>query len=169
MAVTYEAIATQTLGSSNSTVQFTSISQAYTDLILIWSPTGSSTGLNVYSRVGNGLVDSGNNYSWTFIRGNGSAATSNRGTSSSYWNWLNMGVHDTIPNTYIYQFINYSNTSTNKTVIARLNEEQSGSGFVAAAVGLWSSTSAINVISLQTTTGTFDAGSTFTLYGIKAA
>jgi hypothetical protein len=35
MAKTYEPIATTTLGSNTATVDFTGISQAYTDLILV--------------------------------------------------------------------------------------------------------------------------------------
>lgn len=64
---------------------------------------------------------------------------------------------------------NYSNTTTNKTVIARSNSSSSIAGTVAVA-GLWRSTSAITSITVFCTNGSnIKAGSTFSLYGIKAA
>jgi hypothetical protein len=45
----------------------------------------------------------------------------------------------------------------------------SGSRYTVAEVGLWRNTSAITEIDLKFVTGNLVAGSTFTLYGIKAA
>jgi FlaG/FlaF family flagellin (archaellin) len=68
----------------------------------------------------------------------------------------------------IYQFMNYSNTTTYKTVLGRSNVQDFR---VASIVGLWRSTSAINTISLRSDNASynFTVGSTFTLWGIKAA
>ena len=65
--------------------------------------------------------------------------------------------------------MNYSNTTTNKTVLARGNRASSG---VVAQVGMWGNTSAITSITIDnvdSASANFVAGSTFTLYGIKAA
>jgi len=65
-------------------------------------------------------------------------------------------------------FMNYSNTTTYKTWLAR--EGNGTNGYVSALVGLWRNTNAITQIKvLNTGSGNFATGSTFTLYGIKAA
>ena len=69
----------------------------------------------------------------------------------------------------ILQLMNYSNTTTYKTILSRTNAAANG---VDATVGLWRSTSAITSIEIGKNSGmsgTFQIGSTFTLYGIKAA
>jgi hypothetical protein len=66
--------------------------------------------------------------------------------------------------------MNYSNSTTYKTVLGRSNRASSDT---AADVGLWRSTSAITRIDLAMggsfPTNNFASGSTFTLYGIAAA
>ena len=62
--------------------------------------------------------------------------------------------------------MNYSNTSTYKTVIGKDN---AASIETDAYVGLWRSTAAINTIKISIGSSTFIAGSTFTLYGISCA
>jgi hypothetical protein len=164
MAITYEPIATTTLGSAASSVTFSSISGSYTDLILI---TNSATGVNdidMYIQVNS---DTGSNYSWTRITGNGTSAASSRGSSFSLgYRVGNMSGSNVGQNNAVIQFQNYSNTTTYKTLLSRSNN---ASLLVEAYVGLWSSTSAINTIAIKTQSGNFSTGSTFTLYGIKAA
>ena len=115
----------------------------------------------------NGLItfnsDSGANYSWTRLLGTGSAASSDRGTSS---NGINFLVYD-YP-THIVQIQNYSNTTTYKTALVRFNNP---SNYVGAVVGLWRNTAAITSVSVATPGGGvyFPNGMTFTLYGITAA
>jgi len=62
--------------------------------------------------------------------------------------------------------MNYANSTTNKTVLSRGNNT---GNHTIAYVGLWRSTAAITSMLLGTTGSTWMAGSTFTLYGIKAA
>ena len=162
---TYEPIATQTLGSSASTVTFSSISGSYTDLVLIVNSTRSNV-TNNYVRVGNGSIDTGSNYSQTFLYGTGSSSGSGRQTNATglYYNLVGdtPGTRDVT----IFNFQNYSNATTYKTYLCR---ENNASDETATSVGLWRSTSAINTIQLYPGAGTFSTGSTFTLYGIKAA
>jgi hypothetical protein len=164
MAVTYEPIATQTLGSSQTTITFNSFS-GYTDLRLIVTPLSTADGMNYQLRFNS---DSGTNYSLTYLRGNGSTAVSNRQSNITFFDNLNMGVYTTTPHIYMYDIMNYSNSTTYKTVLNRFSE-MGGSGFVATGVGLWRSTSAVSTITLTALTNQFATGSTFTLYGIKAA
>ena len=165
MPATYEKIATTTLGSSSSTVTFSSISGSYTDLIVIITPK-TSAAADVYVRCNS---DSGTNYSYTGLSGSGSAASSFRVSNTSNGILLdNLGYADNNNNQVIIaQFNNYSTTTTNKTSIARSNNAATG---VDALVGLWRSTSAINELTFRlNSTHTYSSGSTFTLYGILKA
>ena len=67
---------------------------------------------------------------------------------------------------FIAQFMNYANTTTYKTVIGRANNAGYGAD---TSVGVWRNTAAISTITLTALTANFASGSTFTLYGIKAA
>jgi hypothetical protein len=164
MPVTYEPIASTTLGSAASSVTFSTISGAYTDLVLIANLSNATT-TNAYYRVGNSSVDSGNNYSETWLRGNGSAAASGGRTSNDAFLLFNAdNISQDEWTTNIIHLQNYSNTTTNKTAIYRMN---SAANFTYATVGLWRSNSAINIITIYSG-GNFKSGSTFSLYGIKA-
>ena len=168
MASTYTPIGTTTVsGTSTTVVTFNSISGSYTDIIIIANGTNGVATENVEMRLNN---DSGANYSRTILSGNGSSATSGRSTSSTqlrldvtgYWNTTN-------PSTTIIQLMNYSNSTTYKTVLVRSNNPSVG---VDALVGLWRSTAAITRVDLYPTVASgdyFASGSTFTLYGITAA
>lgn len=161
MAKTYEPIATQTLGSNTATVDFTGISQAYTDLILVIDSTSTASS-GIYIQVGDSSIDTGTNYSFTYLQGNGTAASSGRASTqaSIYCSDQSSSSRQTT----ILQFNNYSNATTYKTIISR---GSSASQSVGSSVGLWRSTSLISKIRLVN--GNFATGSTFTLYGIKAA
>ena len=160
---TYVALDRVTVGTATPSITFTGISQAYTDLILIVSGTDSANAsVGVSCRVGNGSVDSGANYSDTYIYGNGSSALSGRQSSV---NSLYVGRLGTGQGNGIAHFQNYSNTTTFKTVLARGND----SAYVFAYTNLWRSTAAINTIYLfSDTASNFAVGSTFSLYGIRA-
>jgi hypothetical protein len=163
MAATYEPIATTTLGSATNTVTFSNLSQTYTDIVAVIVPKTASSTANCLARV-NG--DTGTNYSRTVLSGNGSTASSSRISNTSYLNFDNAAYLNTEFSPWIIHFMNYSNTTTFKTVLNRGNNAALG---VDAAVNLWRSTSAITEISFLQTSGNYATGSTFTLYGIKAA
>jgi len=159
MPSTYTPIATQTLGTATNSLTFSSISGSYTDLVLVFNGTVSANQYVAF-RLNS---DTGSNYSWTRIDGDGSAAYSSRGTSVTFGR---LGIGNPTNRTLtISHFMNYSNATTNKTVLSRSNTD-----FVGALVNLWRNTAAITSITVLTTTAdTFSVGSTFTLYGIKAA
>ena len=162
---TYTPIATTTLGSAATSYTFSSIPSTYTDLVLICN-TAITTGSSYYLVQFNS--DTGSNYSATRLRGNGSAATSGRDTSATQI-YTSSGATITttsLENNLIMNVMNYSNTSTYKTVIGKDN---AASIETDAYVGLWRSTAAINTIKISIGSSTFIAGSTFTLYGISCA
>jgi hypothetical protein len=164
MASTYEPIATTTLGSAASSVTFSSITASYTDLVLISTAGVTAGAVNFAVRFNS---DSGANYSRTVFSGTGSAATSDKNTGLTYTILNDYGYMDTTLNTNIIGHImNYSNSTTFKTTLSRTNNAANGTS---AVVNLWRNTAAINRLDILPTSSTFLAGSTFTLYGIKAA
>ena len=159
MAVTYTPIATATVTTAVSSYTFTSIPSTYTDLVLILSGTASGSS-SILIQVGNGSIDTAANYSRTGMYGNGSSAASYIGSNE---NQITVDWFTSTQGNATIHFLNYSNTTTFKTVIERAGH----SGGTNSIVGLWRSTAAINQIVLSGLT--FATGSTFTLYGIKAA
>jgi len=172
MPSTYEKVATNTLGSSSTTVTFSSISGSYTDLVCI---------ANVQVNLGGGPVitfnsDTGSNYSITRLYADGTSVASNRSSSATNLDLGTGGQASITANQYspyIFHFMNYSNATTYKTSLLRLSS--AGGGFSGAAeidqcVGLWRNTNAITTITLTCSNSrNFQTGSSFTLYGIKAA
>jgi hypothetical protein len=165
MPSTYEPIATTTLGSANSTITFSSIPSTYTDLRLVLIPTVTSSGLNTFLRFNS---DTGSNYSFTQMSGNGSSATSAQNTNNTQLNFNLAGPDTSIPTLYTFDIFSYSG-STNKTLLISESSDKNGSGATMRRVGLWRNTSAINSINLITDSTTWKIGTIATLYGIKAA
>lgn len=163
MAITYEPIATQTLGSAAANVTFSSIPSTYTDLVLVAAITAGNTG-DGFLRFNS---DTGSNYSDTVVRGNGTAASSVRDTNAA---GIDIGPTSVITGSEVgavkIQIQNYSNSTTFKTSLIRFDE---ATNFVNAIVGLWRNTNAITSIDIVSRSGTWGVSSTFTLYGIKAA
>jgi hypothetical protein len=159
---TYDKIDTRTLASDTATITFSTIPSTYTDLVLIASVKNNSGGSRAMQMLLN--LDTGTNYSTTQLIGDGSSAVSSRSTGTAY-----LDVTVTVPGTEfapcIFNFQNYSNTNTFKTVLNR-----NGITNTRGVVSLWRSTSAINSIRFQMGgSDLYSTGSTFTLYGIKAA
>jgi hypothetical protein len=163
---TYTLIASTTIGSTGSSLTFSSIPQTYTDLVIV------SNALRGISGSGGDLVrlqfngDTSSNYSWTQGYGNGSSAVSNNSTNQTQAfagaAADATGTSNWCPN--ICHILDYANTTTYKSALARVNQNGSYTGIV---INLWRSTAAINSIYLTATNG-FTAGSTFKLYGIEA-
>jgi hypothetical protein len=162
MPNTYEPIATTTLGSTQSSITFSSFS-GYTDLVLIATAIRGGTpgnGAANYNMTFNG--DTGSNYSATLLYETPGADRQTNATSIGYSG--SVGDNHSIQNaTHI---MNYANTTTYKTILGRWGSTQSAQA--RASVGLWRSTAAITSFTITPSLG-IAAGSTFTLYGIKAA
>lgn len=164
---TYEPIETTTLSSSQASVTFSSFS-GYTDLVLVCSiisvstPGGQSSSLQFNS-------DTGSNYSYTRFGGSGTATTSGHSLNNTLIYLSGNGdASTTTPSTTITHIMNYSNTTTHKTVLSR-GSWSGTSKETDIRVGVWHSTSAITSIKISAYAANFASGSTFTLYGIAAA
>lgn len=170
MSATYDSLQTVTIANTTTTtVDFTSISQAYTDLVLVGAISASNVDDQAPSvRVGNGTIDTGSNYSDTvsgFIAGGG--LTSFRDSNATLMRFGRTNSSSTNPlGTFMLHIPNYSTTTTNKTILARVGNEARS---IIIGSGLWRSTSAINAIRiLEYSGGALTINSTFTLYGIRA-
>ena len=167
---TYSLIQSQTLSSSAATVTFSSIPATFTDLVLVGSAKSLLSGTD---SIGIAVNGSGSAiYSRTYLEGNGSAVTTGRQTAqirvvSDYI----MGTTGTADfGTYTWNFMDYSNTTTKKTVLFRGNNTQVSGGWNASAmVYLVDTTSAITSLTIATMNGpNLAIGTTFKLYGIEA-
>jgi len=168
MTATYEKIASTTVsGTSTSSITFSSISSAYTDLRLIATTRQDNNASNDSLRL-RFNSDTTVSYSRTNLTGDGSTAASTRlsddeinivaytpGTSAA----AGLFAVTTI------DLLNYSNTTTYKTCLIRTSNAAAGT---AATVGLWRNTAAINTIFMRISGFNMAAGCTFTLYGIKS-
>jgi hypothetical protein len=164
---TYDELQVQIVGTNTPSVTFDSIPQNYTDLILV-SHTGYTN-----TNVGQGLSlrfngDAGSNYSVTVAESDGSSASAYRGTSQTGGGFCAPSNGNqsflTPVTTHIF---NYTNTTTFKNWLSR----NSGPTFVNGYAGVWRATpAAITSISIVATgsSGNIRAGSTFSLYGIRA-
>lgn len=168
MPATYDSITTTTLGSATATINFNSISSAYTDLKVIVVGSPAAGGVDLCMRLNN---NSGVTYSNTYLVGNGSAASSTRNNGdSNYRVSINGFASSSVPFFTEIDIFNYANTSANKSILAKFSQDQNGSGNIQATVGMCQLTSAVTSVNLFWSGGTnFAAGTTATLYGILRA
>lgn len=171
---TFKKIASVEVSSGGATsIDFTLIPQNYTDLNIFISAREDNAGGGggtTYIRF-NG--DSGSNYTWRRLNGNGSTVTSSTGTSATQLDTAISGVSTATANIFgsgVIYIPNYT-SSVNKTVYAdSVYENNATANNMRLGAGLWSDTSAISSISIfPVGIGKWIEYSTATLYGILKA
>ncbi len=169
----YESIATVTVGAGGSAAaEFTSIPNTYKHLqirILARSNRAVTTD-NIKLGVGNGTIDTGANYAYHNLYGNGTSAAASGGSSetSGYLDSISgSSIGASIFGVIVIDFLDYANTNKYKTVRSLGGYDSNGGGFISLTSNLWMSTSAINRIKLTCRGTAFDQYSHFALYGIK--
>jgi hypothetical protein len=160
---TYTSLATQTLSSNTATITFSSISQSYTDLVIVVNGGQSVATANAYFQFNN---DTTALYSNVYMSGNGTTAVTARVADQNFIRMDYYGWETSLNGNAIINIQNYSNTTTYKTALIRYNTAGYGTS---AIVGTWRSTSAINRVDIKSEAYAWLSGSTFTLYGIAAA
>jgi hypothetical protein len=168
MPKTYEPIATTTATGSSATITFSSIPQTYTDLVLVVNAGSTTVDNFAYAEFNNDTNIS--NYSYTTLYGNGTSALSARATGGYFSAYI--GVGTAIETVSIVNIQNYTNASTFKTFLSRTSRATSEGTYKGTEIvcNLWRNTNAITTIKINSySTYNFITGSTFTLYGIKAA
>jgi len=168
MAKTYTPIANTTLTTSG-TIVFSSIPSTYTDLRLIINWGTATLGSTVSARF-NG--DTASNYSDTVLYANGSTIASGRHSNDTAVNIGSAtgGINNPFESLATLDIMNYTNTSTYKTVLIRNGSASINSSYPATEIvaSLWRSTTAVTSITLFSA-GTLIAGTNATLYGILKA
>ncbi len=165
----YESISTVTVGTAQSTIEFTSIPSTYKHLQLrcLLRSTAASASANTFIRYNS---DTGNNYGSHILRGDGSTVTSSAFISTySYMYGPEISAATATANIFgvgVIDILDYANTSKNKVQRVLGGNDRNGSGAEVFVSGLWLNTSAINSISF-TTSGNFAQYSQIDLYGIK--
>lgn len=160
-------IAYNTGNGSSAVIGFNGIPQIYQDLYIVCRLFPSSTGARGGLQLNN---DGASNYSWTYLSGDGSSATSARGANTGWMDWYaGTGMATSQPTSVIIHIPNYANTTTYKTGLMRTASDQNGSGLTQLSVGTYRSTSAINVLSITTLNGSYvwNTGSTVELFGVR--
>lgn len=156
---TYIALANLTLTGTDSSITFSSIPATYRDLVV--TINGKTTGNADIGLRLNG--DSGSNYSFVYMGGNGSTtASGSTGSQTSIvldaYFWRSSEI-----STCIAHIMDYSATDKHKTVLSRNNVAGGG---VDAFANRYASTSAITSVEVRTTANAFDTGTQINLYGI---
>ncbi len=174
----YESIATVTVGAGGaSTVSFSSIANTYKHLqvrFIAQTNRGTYGTDNILIRVGNGSIDTGSNYSFHALTGDGASATAGAGTSTTQF--LAQASGSAATSTYgagVMDLLEYANTNINKTARILSGADHNGTiagygGQIVFSSGNWRSTSAITTIQFRPEFGSlFTQYSSFALYGIK--
>jgi len=163
MPATYEPIATTTLGATATSFSFSSISSAYTDLRLVIVPEATSSGGTVRFRYNS---DTGTNYAFTRLSGNGSLVTSTTGADEANIATSGTSISAQKPALVTLDLFSYAG-STFKTALITVANAQNNR--IDKNIGLWRSTAAINSITVLLSSQSFEIGTTATLYGILKA
>jgi hypothetical protein len=163
---TYRKIQSQTLGSSQTSITFTSIPQTYTDLniSLIAGHNTRAGGFVIYFN-----SDTGTTYTSSYLLGTGSSRTGScSNDTNGIFNFGDLGSA-TIVNLIEINVNRYTETNAHKSTSSIFSSKERGR--ILFNFGLWRSNSAITSITLSFTNGTdtFATGTVATLYGIEAA
>jgi len=166
----YASIATVTLGSSSSSISFSSIPSTYTHLQLRGISKAASSGSPfAYQIRFNG--DSAANYTYHRLIGNGSAVSAVATTGASQISCFYEPTDEA--NVFaggVIDILDYTNTNKNTVVRTLGGYDANGSGYATFFSGVWLNTAAITSITLITESATNTAQySSFALYGIKGA
>ena len=160
MTAAWEVIDSQTLGSAAASVTFSSIPQGYRDLVLVVD--ANHTGAN-NSRV-RVNSDTGANYHRVGMVGTALVVASFSSTGVTSWQFGAIGKSQ-----QILQILDYTATDKHKTALLRGGAAVgTASEEVIAIAYRWANTAAITALEIDPD-GTYDAGSTFTLYGSNRA
>jgi hypothetical protein len=169
MAYTYSKIASYTVGSGGiSEVSFLAIPQNYTDLVIKASSRTTRTGstLNILFVTLNTLTT---NQTTRVIYGDGSGSAST--VDTGIWSLVastDAATANTFGNSELY-IPNYTSSNFKSMSTDGVSENNGTTAYAVMNAGLWSSTDAINSISIaSSTSNALKQYSTFTLYGIKA-
>ena len=162
----YESIATVTVGSGGTgSISFSSIPSTFKHLQI--------RSMTIYDSADrSGLIrfnsDSGSNYSWHWILGNGSAASATS-TAPATHGLLGIGAASSAnaPGASVLDILDYTDTNKYTTIKDLCGTDANGNGYASFRSSSWRNTAAVTSITIAPTTGNWSQYSSFALYGIK--
>ena len=164
----FESIATYSTLNGLNTVTFSSIPQTYKHLQIRTSSVATTDGY-IQSRFNS---DTGSNYAWHLVSGNGAAVSSTSATTQT--NLRITGYNNQMDTTYPYvsitDILDYTNTNKYKTIRTLSGKDSNGAGDANLISGVWMSSSAVTAIELflgSSGAKTYLTGSHIALYGIR--
>lgn len=161
----YNSIATVSVGAGGvSQINFTSIPNTFKHLQIRYINTTTTVNQNLDFRF-NG--DTGSNYAWHRLLGDGASAIADSSSTQTVMRIGRSGGNATSFAAGVFDVLDYSNTSKNKTARTLYGTDENGSGLIFSASGLWQNTAAITSITITPAAGNFAQYSQFALYGIK--
>jgi hypothetical protein len=167
----FDSIATVTVSSPVSSISFTSIPSTYRHLQIraIARGTVAQGEMQTFYQFNS---DTGSNYAYHLLRGNGTAAfadgAGSAANTSAQTRYSAANATSGIFGAGITDILDYANTSKNKTVRNLGGVDANGSGQVYFTSGLWVNTSAITSIYIGINDGgNFAQYTQFALYGVK--
>ena len=162
--MTMTLIETKTLGTAVSSVNFTSIAQDATDLVILYSSRGAAGGIGLTF---NGTT-SGYSERLLYGEGSGTGKSANRSSQTSIvWGLSNDTT--TTANTFASGQIyipNYAGSTNKSVALESVSENNATAANIYIDAALWSNTAAITSILITDLTGNFVVDSTFSLYKI---
>lgn len=163
----FESIASASGTGSSDTITFSAIPATYSHLQVrfIGRCTAAANEIRLTFN-----SDTGANYSYHRLMGDGASATANAWTSSSFIELPPNSYSSLAANIYgavVLDILDYANTSKYKTTRAIGGEDSNGAGYLTLMSGNWRSTSAITSLTFKTNSGYWEANSHFALYGLK--
>jgi len=160
-------IETIELGSSQSSITFSSISQDFDDLVLKMSLRTNRA--DVVDIIDINLNGSSSNFSSVSLQGDGSSVTTaSRSTTRLLLDQANSTTANTFGNTQVY-ISNYTASQAKSISVDGASENNASQAFQLLVAMLWNDTSAITSLNLAPGLGTdFLTGSTFSLYGVTS-
>lgn len=165
MPTTYTAIATVTVGAGGaSSIQFSSIPQTYSDLVIFASLRDNSASNWQNSQV---TFNGGSGFSSRALyEFNNSVASSTYASNIFTFNNSANSTASTFGNLQIY-IPSYASANNKSVSIDAVSEGNAADQILVLTAGLWSSSSAITQITLTPAGSAYVQYSTATLYGIS--
>lgn len=162
----YDALATVTVPSGGlATITFAGIPNTYKHLQIRYINTTTTVNQNLIFRFNS---DTGSNYAWHRLLGDGSSAIADSTASTTGMTIGRSGGNSTSFAAGVVDILDYASTSKNKTVRTLYGTDQNGSGLIFLSSGLWFKTpEAVNTFTITSASGDFAQYSQFALYGVK--
>jgi hypothetical protein len=166
----FEQIATTLVSSTTASVTFdvTGLGASYRHLQIRSTTNTTATGVNATNLIARFNSDSGSNYAFHILLGEGSSVMSAAATSQTSVAIGDMPNNASIFGGAVTDILDFASITKNKTIRSLIGVHAPSSLIrVALRSGVWLNTAAITSITLSPASDSLKTGSRFSLYGVK--